>query len=52
MRYYTVELNGAEKTAASVDGKKLYLLVDFGTEESEHILFLDPSTGEVLFSAS
>ena len=29
MRYYTVELNGAEKTAASVDGKKLYLLPQF-----------------------
>ncbi|MDO4865652.1 MAG: clostripain-related cysteine peptidase [Clostridia bacterium] len=31
-------------------GKKLYLLVDFGTDESEHILFLDPATGETLFS--
>ena len=29
MRYYTVELNGAEKTAASVDGRKLYLLPQF-----------------------
>ena len=29
MRYYTVETNGAEKTAVSVNGKELYLLPQF-----------------------
>ena len=29
MRYYTVEIGGAEKTAVSMDGKKLYALPQF-----------------------
>ena len=31
-------------------GKKVYLLVAYGTDESEHYLLLDPVTGETLIS--
>ena len=29
MRYYTIETDGAERTAASADGKNLYILPQF-----------------------
>ena len=29
MRYYTIETNGAEKTAVSENGKELYILPQF-----------------------